>query len=102
MTIIQRPRQMEVPLNIVNLFTATVFISLVFSSSTYPAEIDQVVSEAAQPVMQQYGLPGMAIGIVQNGQSHIFNYGVASKKTGKAVDDNTLFEIGSVSKTFTA
>jgi beta-lactamase class C len=30
------------------------------------------------------------------------DYGVASKSTGKLVDESTLFEIGSITKTFTA
>ncbi len=52
--------------------------------------------------MEHEAIPGMAVGIVADGQSYVFNYGVASKATGKPVTDETLFEIGSVSKTFTA
>jgi len=44
----------------------------------------------------------MSVGIAINGKDYIFNYGVSSKATQKSVTDNTLFEIGSVSKTFTA
>jgi CubicO group peptidase (beta-lactamase class C family) len=44
----------------------------------------------------------MAVGIVIQGQSHVYNYGVASKATGRPITRNTLFEIGSISKTFTA
>lgn len=52
--------------------------------------------------MEREGIPGMAVGIVFNGQSYVFNYGLASRATGKPVTSETLFEIGSVSKTFTA
>jgi beta-lactamase class C len=52
--------------------------------------------------MERYGIPGMAVGIVVNGDTYVFNYGVASKASGKPIDNETLFEIGSVSKTFTA
>lgn len=61
-----------------------------------------VVNAAVLPVMKEHHIQGVAVAITQNGQSNYFNYGVASKETGKAVTQDTLFEIGSVSKTFTA
>jgi beta-lactamase class C len=61
-----------------------------------------VVDAAIQPVMAKYHIAGMAIGVISEGQPHVFNYGVASRETGKPVAQNTLFEVGSVSKTLTA
>jgi beta-lactamase class C len=66
------------------------------------ANIEKVVAQAIRPVMQRYGLPGVAVGIVITGQSYVYDYGVASKATGRPITRNTLFEIGSISKTFTA
>jgi beta-lactamase class C len=66
------------------------------------ANIEKVVAQAIRPVMQRYGVPGVAVGIVISGQSYVYDYGVASKATGRPITRNTLFEIGSVSKTFTA
>jgi beta-lactamase class C len=66
------------------------------------ADIETVVAQAIRPVVERYGVPGMEVGIVTKGQSYTYDYGVASKATGRPVTDNTLFEIGSVSKTFTA
>lgn len=65
-------------------------------------EVQSVVTQAVRPVMQQYGIPGMAVGVTVDGHHYVFNYGVASKSTGKHVDGSTLFEIGSITKTFTA
>ncbi|MHC8300917.1 class C beta-lactamase [Pseudomonas sp. ZS1P83] len=65
-------------------------------------QIETVVNAAIRPVMQAQAVPGIAVAITVNGQSHYFNYGVVSKENGKAVTEDTLFEIGSVSKTFTA
>lgn len=54
------------------------------------------------PLMQQYAIPGMAVAILHEGKTHFYNYGVASKQTQVVVSEQTLFEIGSLSKTFTA
>ena len=52
--------------------------------------------------MSQYAVPGMALGVSLNGRAYLFNFGVASKASGQAVTDATLFEIGSISKVLTA
>lgn len=65
-------------------------------------QIETLVNAAVQPVMQAEGIHGMAVAVTVNGQPHYFNYGIASQETGSPVTKDTLFEIGSVSKTFTA
>jgi beta-lactamase class C len=52
--------------------------------------------------MAKYGIPGVAVGITVAGKSYVFNYGVVSTETRRPVTRDTLFEIGSISKTFTA
>ncbi|EJZ57575.1 Beta-lactamase class C [Pseudomonas fluorescens R124] len=65
-------------------------------------QLQALVNKAVTPVMQQQNIPGLAVAITVNGQPHYFNYGVAAKDTGQKVSESTLFEIGSVSKTFAA
>ncbi|WP_339544692.1 class C beta-lactamase [Pseudomonas sp. RA_35y_Pfl2_P32] len=83
------------------LTCAASFAPLTVASTERPA-IDTVVQEAAQALMQQYNIPGLAIGLSVDGQQRFYNFGVASRDTQRKVSSDTLFEIGSISKTFTA
>lgn len=80
--------------------------AFILASGTTPSlaqeRIEDTVNAVIQPLMKQQDIAGMAVAITHNGQRHYFNYGMASKETKKSVTDQTLFEIGSVSKTFTA
>ncbi|WP_445147362.1 class C beta-lactamase [Dyella sp. Tek66A03] len=64
--------------------------------------IRSVVDRAIQPVIANNGILGMAVGIIDGEKHYVFNYGLASTETGKPVTRDTLFEVGSVSKTLTA
>uniref|UniRef100_UPI00358EC12A class C beta-lactamase n=1 Tax=Cupriavidus taiwanensis TaxID=164546 RepID=UPI00358EC12A len=66
------------------------------------ATLERIVDAAIRPVMQAHDVPGMAVAVTAGGKQYEFHYGVAAKAGGRKVDADTLFEIGSVSKTFTA
>jgi beta-lactamase class C len=66
------------------------------------AKINRVVDHAIEPVIANNGIRGMAVGIIDGDEHYVFNYGLASAETGKPVTLDTLFELGSVSKTLTA
>jgi len=72
------------------------------ASADANGRVRTIVTDAIAPLMRQYGIAGMAVGVVMNGQDYVYDYGVASKATGQPVTANTLFEIGSISKTFNA
>ncbi len=67
-----------------------------------PAKIAAVVDAAFRPLLEEHGVPGIAVAVTIDGQRYFFNYGLASKADDTPVTEETLFEIGSVSKTFTA
>jgi len=62
----------------------------------------EVLDPIVESLMVDQQIPGMAVAIVRPQGTQILNYGVANRDGGTSVDDTTLFEIGSLSKTFTA
>jgi len=51
--------------------------------------------------MKRLKVPGVAIGIYHNGKEHTAGFGVTSIENPLAVTPDTLFQVGSISKTFT-
>jgi beta-lactamase class C len=66
------------------------------------ATVRKAVDEAMRPVMERHGVPGLAVAVTIAGKRHFFEYGLASKSPRLPVTRETLFELGSISKTFTA
>src|SRR5262249_20668828 len=60
-------------------------------------ELDEVVRAA----MAEAGVPGAAIGVLYRGEEDVSGYGVTNADYPQPVDRGTLFQIGSVTKTFT-
>ena len=85
-----------------SILAGSFFLVLGTSPGFAQDRIEDTVNAVIQPLMKQQDIAGMAVAITHNGQRLFFNYGVASKDTKKPVTDQTLFEVGSISKTFTA
>lgn len=89
-----------------SLIAATIFACAVtavgHAADDQQNRIRHTVDAAIQPVMANDGIPGMAVGIIDGDRHYVFNYGLASTKTRTPVTPDTLFELGSVSKTLTA
>ncbi len=66
------------------------------------ATLARAVREAVTPVMAPDSIPGVSVAVTRDGVARVFHFGVASLASGVAVNDRTLFEVGSVSKTFCA
>ncbi|HEY4140819.1 MAG TPA: class C beta-lactamase [Pseudolabrys sp.] len=64
--------------------------------------IAAVADQSFKPLLDKYGVPGIAVAVTVDGHQYFFNYGVASKDKNTPVTNDTLFELGSISKTFNA
>ncbi|EPM1520750.1 ADC family extended-spectrum class C beta-lactamase [Acinetobacter baumannii] len=80
----------------------------IFSTSIYAGntpkdqEIKKLVNQNFKPLLEKYDVPGMAVGVIQNNKKYEMYYGLQSVQDKKAVNSSTIFELGSVSKLFTA
>jgi beta-lactamase class C len=93
-------------LRAISLMVATAFACAItpvsHAADDQQDAIRSAVSRVIQPVMAENDIAGMAVGVIVGDKQYVLNYGVASKETRKPVTRNTLFELGSVSKTLTA
>jgi len=75
-----------------------IFLILLFITIESTAQsIDEKIKQRVE-----YGeTPGIVVGIYENGKTQYYAYGVANLNTKEPVTSKTLFEIGSITKTFT-
>ena len=57
--------------------------------------------ERIRTVMAETGVPGVAVGVLYQGEEYLNGFGVTNVDHPLPVDGDTLFQIGSVTKTFT-
>jgi CubicO group peptidase (beta-lactamase class C family) len=70
-------------------------------ASTVPQTLEQLDERLAKQFVQD-GIPGAAVAVIENGTlAFVKGYGLADKATGTAVDPDTVFRAGSISKSLT-
>jgi D-alanyl-D-alanine-carboxypeptidase/D-alanyl-D-alanine-endopeptidase len=84
----------------------TVLIALLIGISPLCQAQNNDISEEARENIKfrvENGInAGIVVGIITSDGTTFYSYGVNSLKTKELVDENSVFEIGSISKTFTA
>lgn len=63
--------------------------------------VDSVVRAAAAKFMGNPGKVALSIGVLDRGHRYRYNFGEVAPGSGKAPSSQTLYEIGSITKTFT-
>lgn len=72
------------------------------SNNLQETELDKAVDAIVQKHRNQLNTVGMTVGIWKDGNSNVYGYGETQKGGGQIPDAHTFFEIGSITKTFTA
>ncbi len=84
----------------------SVFLPLAIMSSSALGDTLSLEDELARQVprlLERLDVPGAAIGVVRNGEAAFTKgYGLANRQSAQAVRADTVFNVGSVSKTVTA
>lgn len=71
------------------------------SLTSNPPDVAAAVTAAAQAFMARTFAPGLAIGLTGPAGRQLFTFGARDPAAGLQVQDDTLFELGSISKTYT-
>ncbi|HVH12148.1 MAG TPA: serine hydrolase domain-containing protein, partial [Longimicrobium sp.] len=87
---------------------AAVLLASCFASSPAPAQVEaedarfERVAAVVEASMAELGIPGVALGIFWEGRSITRGFGVTSVENPLPVTGQTVFQAGSITKTFTA
>ncbi|MFH4801306.1 class C beta-lactamase [Vibrio diabolicus] len=87
---------------LVAILSLTSFVTFAKTESTVSSQLKSVVDECAKGLMNEYDIPGLAVAVTIDGKRYFYNYGFADESTGNLVTNDTIFELGSISKTFAA
>ena len=87
---------------VVGIFAGSLVLSVSAAPETDIADVKPLVDQTMQQFMRVNRVPGAVVELYVHGKPYSFQYGVANLDTRVPVTDNTVFELGSVTKLFTA
>ena len=84
--------------------TAVIFSSILIAchAQNRPLTIDEYIQAKTDSLQQHAKLPGILVGILDNDTSKYFTAGYADADSKTPFDPTTIFEYGSITKTYTA
>lgn len=71
-------------------------------SNADESELSKMVNPEIKKFMRQQGIPGVALAIYRHGKVYPYYFGYVSKRQKTPVTGKTIFELGSITKTFTS
>lgn len=66
------------------------------------ADVDKAIDEVANGYLRKSNTRALSVGVIHDGMTTSYYYGETQRDSSDLPDENSLFEIGSISKTFTA
>ncbi len=75
--------------------------TLFASDNPLKSPLDSTVQKAVTNYMSNKNVSGLSVGVVKDGKLYSYNFGTVNKNSKKPVNNNTIYEIGSISKVFT-
>lgn len=93
----------------ISKYTLTLVLSVVFittfaqipNDNPLKTKLDSIVHKASLNYFKDAKRVGFSLGFTKGDQSFIYNYGETSPGSGKVPTDKSIYEIGSITKTFT-
>jgi CubicO group peptidase (beta-lactamase class C family) len=76
--------------------------ALVISSNKLITAMDKNIDTIARKYIQKSNTVGVIIGVIDSGKTYTYSYGETIKHNSKLPNADNFFEIGSITKTFTA
>jgi CubicO group peptidase (beta-lactamase class C family) len=71
------------------------------TDNTLTTDLDKKIETIVQPFMFESKTVALSIGVLKDGKTYFYNYGETKKGNGQIPSSKNLYEIGSITKTFT-
>lgn len=81
--------------------TTSIFTLLLISQITFAQTAAKKIDSIFRSIATYNPEIAMSVGFVENGNTTFFNYGKISKESTQVVNENTIYEIGSITKLLT-
>lgn len=83
------------------ILTSVLSLFFIFTQSLSAQYIDKIITKSGNALLKNKAFNAVSIGVYKEGKQYIQHFGVLTKGGNDAPTDETIYEIASVTKTFT-